>query len=33
MAPGFEFKDFELAERDPLLKRYPSAEQEILRLT
>lgn len=33
MAPGFDFTDFELADRRDLLKRFPHAEQEILRLT
>jgi predicted cupin superfamily sugar epimerase len=33
MAPGFEFKDFELAKRADLLMLFPHAEIEILRLT
>lgn len=33
MAPGFEFKDFELAKRGDLLRLFPHAEQEILHLT
>ncbi len=31
VAPGFEFEDFELAERDVLLERYPQ-HQEIIRM-
>ncbi len=33
VAPGFEFEDFELAGRDELLKAFPEAEKEILKLT
>jgi len=33
MAPGFDEDDFTLGKRDELLKEWPSAEKEILRLT
>jgi hypothetical protein len=33
LAPGFDFDDFELAERDDLLRRYPGHRPTILRLT
>ena len=33
VAPGFEFEDFELGNRDELLKAFPHAEIEILKLT
>lgn len=33
VAPGFDFADFHLASRDALLKEFPGAEAEILRLT
>jgi len=33
VAPGFEFEDFELGKREELLKLFPNAEKEILRLT
>lgn len=33
VAPGFEFADFEVGQREDLLKVFPSAEKEILRLT
>ena len=33
VAPGFEFSDFELADRDELLSRYPEHEKEIIKLT
>jgi len=33
VAPGFDFRDFEMAERNALLKEYPGYEKEIIRLT
>ena len=33
MAPGFEFADFEMPDRDVLLKRFPQHEKVIMRLT
>jgi uncharacterized protein len=33
VAPGFEFEDFELGKREELLKLFPDAEKEILKLT
>lgn len=33
VSPGFEFEDFELADREQLLKRYPSQRGLILKLT
>ena len=33
MAPGFDFDDFELGEREELLSRYPEHEELISRLT
>lgn len=33
VCPGFEFEDFEFAEREHLLKLYPSQSELILRLT
>jgi predicted cupin superfamily sugar epimerase len=33
VAPGFEFQDFVLGEREPLLRDFPQAEKEINRLT
>ena len=33
VAPGFEFKDFELGKREELLAKFPGVEKEILRLT
>lgn len=33
VAPGFEFRDFELGDRKGLLRRYPSAKTDIFRLT
>ena len=33
VAPGFEFADFELAEREKMLKEYPGASEVIERLT
>lgn len=33
VSPGFEFKDFELFERNYLLERYPEYEQVIIKLT
>ncbi len=33
VSPGFEFADFEEADRDRLLKEYPTREKLILRLT
>ena len=33
MSPGFHLDDFELGDRDELLRRYPQAREEILRLT
>lgn len=31
--PGFDFKDFEMADRETLLKQFPKAKEEILKLT
>ncbi len=33
VAPGFDFKDFELFEREKLLKKYPDHEEIIKKLT
>ncbi len=33
MAPGFDFRDFRLADRSELLEGYPDAESDVLRLT
>ncbi len=33
VSPGFDFKDFELFERNDLLEKYPSHKQAILKLT
>ena len=33
IAPGFEFADFELAQREELLERYPGQRDLILKLT
>ncbi|MDS0526981.1 cupin domain-containing protein [Clostridium sp. SHJSY1] len=33
VSPGFEFKDFELFDREYLLEKYPKYEQIILKLT
>ncbi len=33
VAPGFEFDDFELAEKDSLLKEFPKHKEVIIRLT
>ncbi|HVZ80451.1 MAG TPA: cupin domain-containing protein [bacterium] len=33
VAPGFDFEDFQLGSRDLLLKEFPGAEAEIMRLT
>ena len=33
VAPGFDFADFELADRNKLIASYPDHEQSILRLT
>lgn len=33
VAPGFDFKDFEMAQRITLMKNYPTLEKVILRLT
>jgi uncharacterized protein len=33
VAPGFEFKDFEIGKREELLKAFPRAEKEIFELT
>jgi predicted cupin superfamily sugar epimerase len=33
VAPGFDFKDFELAMREPLIKEYPSLSQIITEFT
>jgi len=33
VAPGFDFRDFEMAERHSLLKKYPGFEKEIIELT
>jgi uncharacterized protein len=33
VAPGFEFRDFEIGKREELLKAFPRAEKEIFELT
>ncbi len=33
VAPGFEFEDFEIGGREELLKAFPRAEKEIMRLS
>lgn len=33
ISPGFEFKDFEIGKRAELLKSFPNAKDEIIRLT
>ena len=33
VAPGFEYEDFELANRDSLLFEYPDYKKEIMELT
>lgn len=33
MTPGFHLDDFDLGDRDELLRRYPEAREEIVRLT
>jgi uncharacterized protein len=33
VAPGFDFRDFEMADRKDLLKKYPGFEKEIIQLT
>nr|WP_099470186.1 cupin domain-containing protein [Konateibacter massiliensis] len=33
VSPGFDYRDFELFERDDLLKQYPQYEKEIRKLT
>ncbi len=33
VSPGFDFQDFEMADRDELLKKYPGYEKEIIQLT
>jgi len=33
VAPGFEFADFELANREDLLRQYPDIKALIVRLT
>ncbi len=33
VAPGFEFADFELANREKLLKQYPAQRNLVIRLT
>jgi predicted cupin superfamily sugar epimerase len=33
VAPGFDFQDFEMADRNELLKKYPGYEKEIIQLT
>jgi len=33
VAPGFDFTDFEMAERESLLKRFPAHQEIIIRLT
>ena len=33
VAPGFDFEDFELGKRDPLLTAYPAHREIILKLT
>jgi predicted cupin superfamily sugar epimerase len=33
VSPGFDFEDFELADREALLRDYPQARREILALT
>jgi uncharacterized protein len=33
VSPGFDFQDFEMANRNDLLKKYPEYEKEIIQLT
>ena len=33
MSPGFEFADYEQADRDKLLKQYPDRRELIVRLS
>jgi predicted cupin superfamily sugar epimerase len=33
VSPGFDFRDFEMADRKELLKKYPGYEKEIIQLT
>ncbi len=33
VSPGFDFRDFELGNRESLLKTYPHLEEAILKLT
>jgi predicted cupin superfamily sugar epimerase len=33
VAPGFDFADFEMANRDELLKAFPDQEDSIMKLT
>ena len=33
VAPGFEFSDFEMANREDLLKEFPENQKEVLRYT
>ena len=33
MAPGFEYEDFELAQREELIRHYPANRELILKLT
>jgi uncharacterized protein len=33
VSPGFDFSDFELAQRDILLQKYPQLKKEIIKLT
>lgn len=33
VAPGFDFADFEMGKREELMKKYPEAKAEIVRLT
>lgn len=33
VAPGFEFEDFEIGGREELLKAFPKAEKEVMRLS
>ena len=33
VAPGFDFEDFQLGRRDELIRVFPSAEKEIIKLT
>jgi predicted cupin superfamily sugar epimerase len=33
VSPGFEFADFELAEREPLLAEFPGARERVMRFT